>query len=173
MTIIRTARPEDAEAIARCHIAAWRDTYKPVVAEEYLKSLSSETQTAKWANNLDQPSRATFVAENEQSEIVGFINGGPERTGRTDYRGEIYSVYILKDWRGRGIGRRLVQRFAAFLLQNGITSLIVWALQGNEYRQCYSAWGGEEIASGAIKIGEQDLVEVAYGWKDVRSLVDP
>ena len=170
MTTIRAARPEDAEAIARCHIAAWRDTCRPIVADEYLKNLSLETQTAKWIKNLQQPNCHTFVAETSRGELVGFINGGPERTGRTDYCGEIYAIYILKAWRGRGIGRYLLLRFSTFLLENRITSLIVWALQGNKCRHCYEAWGGEEIATGPIKIGEQELVEVAYGWSDIKLL---
>ena len=128
MVTIRVGLQEDAAAIARCHIAAWRDTYRPIVAEEYLNNLSLESHIAKWTTNL-QPSKChTFVAESDQGELIGFINGGPERTGRSDYRGEIYAIYVLKEWRGRGIGRRLVGRFSAALLKAGITSLIVWAL---------------------------------------------
>jgi L-amino acid N-acyltransferase YncA len=173
MITIRSAFREDAESIARCHIAAWRDTYRPTMAQEYLNNVSLETQTAKWTTILQQPQSHTFVAESEQGQTVGFINGGPERTGRSDFRGEIYSIYILKDWRKQGLGRRLLRRFSAALLESGVTSLIVWALQGNECRNCYAAWGGHEIAVGPIKIGEQELIEVAYGWQDIRTLLEP
>ncbi|HEV2968790.1 MAG TPA: GNAT family N-acetyltransferase [Pirellulales bacterium] len=172
MVTIRSAVEEDAEAIASCHIAAWRDTYRPIVAEEYLNNLSLETHTAKWTTKIQQPQCHTLVAAHEQVQVVGFINGGPERTGRTDFGGEIYSIYILKDWRRQGIGRRLLGRFATALLETQITSLIVWALQGNEYRYCYAAWGGHEIAVEPIKIGEQELIEVAYGWQDIRVLLE-
>ncbi len=167
MTTIRAGQPDDAEAIARCHIAAWRDTYRPIVAEEYLNNLSLENHVAKWTTRLQQPDCFTFVAENAIGELVGFINGGRERTGRTDYRGEIYSIYILKDFRGQGIGRGLLRRFSTALLERGITSMIVWAFQDNECRHCYGAWGSVEIAVGPIKVGQQDLVEVAYGWQDI------
>jgi len=170
---IRVGLQEDATAIARCHIAAWRDTYRPIVAEEYLNNLSPKSHIAKWTTNLQRSKCHTIVAESDQRELVGFINGGPERTGRSDYRGEIYAIYILKEWRGRGIGRRLVRRFSADLAKDGITSLIVWALQDNECRHCYSVWGGEEIAVGPIKIGEQDLIEVAYGWRNISLLSEP
>jgi ribosomal protein S18 acetylase RimI-like enzyme len=172
MTILRAARPADAEAIARCHIAAWRDTYRPIVAEEYLNNLSLEDHVTKWIARLHQPDCPTFVAEIASGELVGFINGGRERTGRTDYRGEIFSIYILKGFRGQRIGRRLLRRFSAALLENGIASLIVWAFQDNECRHCYAAWGGQEIAVGPIKVGEQNLVEVAYGWQDIGPLAE-
>jgi GNAT superfamily N-acetyltransferase len=169
---IRAAEPEDAAEIARCHIAAWRDTYRPIVAEEYLNGLSGEEHAKKWAANLQQPRCYTFVAETDRAELIGFINGGPERTGRTDYRGEIYAIYILKAWRRRGIGRNLLGQFSKALLESQVTSLIVWALEGNEYRHCYSAWSAHEITAAPIKIGSQDLIEVAYGWLDTRALVE-
>jgi GNAT superfamily N-acetyltransferase len=169
---IRVAVSDDAMEIARCHIAAWRDTYRPVVAEEYLNDLSVEEHTKKWVANLQQPHCHTFVAETVPGELIGFVNGGPERTGRTDYRGEIYAIYILKAWRRRGVGRKLLARFSEALRESQVTSLIVWALEGNECRDCYSAWGAHEIATGPIKIGTQELVEVAYGWPDTRALVE-
>jgi L-amino acid N-acyltransferase YncA len=170
MVTIREAVPDDAAEIARCHIAAWRDTYRPIVAEECLETLSFEEHTKKWVANLQQPRCHTFVAETDRAELIGFINGGPERTGLTDYQGEIYAIYILKTWRGCGVGRKLLARFSEALRENQVTSLIVWALEGNDYRNCYSAWGAQEIAAGPIKIGTQDLIEVAYGWLDTRAL---
>jgi L-amino acid N-acyltransferase YncA len=169
---IRVAVSDDAMEIARCHIAAWRDTYRPIVAEEYLNNLSFDEHTKKWVANLQQPRCHTFVAETDQGELIGFINGGPERTGRTDYRGEIYAIYILKTRRGCGVGRKLLARFSEALRESQVTSLIVWALEGNEYRDCYSAWGAREIATGPIKIGTQDLIEVAYGWPDAHAIVE-
>ena len=169
---IRVAVSGDAMEIARCHIVAWRDTYRPIIAEEYLNNLSLEEHTKKWFANLQQPQCHTFIAETDRRELIGFISGGLERTGRADYRGEIYAIYILKSWRRRGVGRRLAARFSEALLECQVTTLIVWALEGNECRHCYSAWGAHEIAMGPIKIGTQDLIEVAYGWSDTRELIE-
>jgi GNAT superfamily N-acetyltransferase len=168
--VIRSAELDDAQAIARCHIAAWRDTYRPIIADEYLDNLSLDDHVAKWTKNLQQPGCHTFVAEHDQRGFVGFIHGGQERTRRTDFQGEIYAIYILKEIRGRGIGRKMFQRIAGALVQDQITTLIVWALEGNECRAAYASWGGVEIERGPIKIGQQDLIEVAYGWRDIRSV---
>ena len=167
MTSIRSAQLEDAQAIARCHIAAWRDTYRPIIADEVLNNLSLEDNFVKWKQNLRQPNTSAQVAETAQAGIVGFLHGGRERTGRVDFRGEIYAVYLLKEYRRQGIGRQLFQSFAQALVKEETTSLIVWALEGNECRAAYSAWGGEEIERGPIRIGKQDLIEVAYGWREI------
>jgi ribosomal protein S18 acetylase RimI-like enzyme len=166
MTSIRFARPEDVAAIAHCHIAAWRDTYRPIVAEQYLSSLVPQDHVVEWAKRLQQPECHTLVAESSSHEIVGFVHGGPERTGRTDFCGEIYSIYILREFRRQGIGKRLFLGMTDALREDKIESVIVWALEGNQYRACYAAWGGEQVAVGPIRIGQQDLVEVAYGWSD-------
>lgn len=168
-TSIRHANVADAEALARCHIAAWRDTYRPLLADEYLDLLSLDNHVAGWIEKLRQPDWHTLVAQDDQRQPIGFLSGGPERTGRADYRGEIYSVYLLKACRRQGTGRRLFQRFAEELIRNQIFSLIVWALEGNECRAAYAAWGGQEVECAGIKIGQQDLVEVAYGWTELRS----
>ena len=101
---------------------------------------------------------------------VGFHSGGWRRTGRTDYQGEIYSAYVLREYRDRGIGRKLFARLAGALLKNEISSAIVWVFKENECRHCYAAWGGELVATSPITVGEQELVQVAYAWKDLRSI---
>src|SRR5260221_958015 len=149
---IRVAVSGDAMEIARCHIVAWRDTYRPIIAEEYLNKLSVEEHTKKWFANLQQPQCHTFIAETDRRELIGFINGGPERTGRTDYRGQLYAIYILNALRRHGVGRKLAATFTEALRECQVTSVIVWALEGNDCRHCYSAWGAREIATGPLKI---------------------
>jgi ribosomal protein S18 acetylase RimI-like enzyme len=171
MISIRPPQPTDARAIARCHVAAWRDSYRPLIAEAILSRPSIEDDyVRKWNDRLRQPDSLIFIAEDGPSELLGFIQGGRERTGRTDYEGEIYSVYVLKEYRGQGIGRKLFRQFAASLLENQITSAIVWVFEENQGRHCYAAWGGEPIATAPIKVGEQELVQVAYGWRDLRGI---
>ena len=37
-----------------------------------------------------------FVAETLNGEIVGFIDGGVERTGTYNCEGELYAIYLYK-----------------------------------------------------------------------------
>jgi L-amino acid N-acyltransferase YncA len=174
MISIRAPQLAEARAIARCHIAAWRDSYRPLIAEAILgKPSLEEDYVAKWTDRLEQPDNLIFVAQRSAGELLGFILGGRERNGRTDYQGEIYSVYVLEEHRGQGIGRKLFQRLAGSLLEMQITTAIVWVFEANPCRHCYAAWGGEPIAATPIKVGEQELVQVAYAWRDLGSLASP
>jgi len=47
--------------------------------------------------------QTVFVSE-INSEIIGFSNGGEERTGRyPNYNGEMYAIYILEEYQRKGI----------------------------------------------------------------------
>ena len=50
--------------------------------------------------------------------------------------------------------------------------MLVWTLGENPCRRFYERLGGEFVAEKEIEIGEQKLVEVAYGWKDLNVLVE-
>jgi GNAT superfamily N-acetyltransferase len=102
--------------------------------------------------------------------VVGFASAGKERTGEFAYHGELYAIYILKAYQGRGVGRRLVEAIVLRLQEHGLNSMMVWVLKDNLFRAFYEALGGQEVGEQDIKIGESTLVEIAYGWKDIRSL---
>ena len=39
----------------------------------------------------------------------GLANGDRNRTGITDYDGELYAIYILEQYQGNGVGKKLVR----------------------------------------------------------------
>jgi len=171
MITIRPATPNDARAIAHVQVQTWKTAYRGVIADDFLDAMSEDDRTHLWSEILQRPEQATFVAEAEEHGVVGFANGGPERDGREDFRGELYSLYVLPDWHGQGIGRRLVATFARWLIDSGCDSMLVWVLADNPFRRFYERLGGKLLGEKDIQIGQQTLGEVAYGWDDVRALI--
>jgi GNAT superfamily N-acetyltransferase len=171
--LIRQADLDDAAAIARVHIDAWRTTYVGIVPDEYLASLSYDEREQQWREGLANPANGEFtlVAEDHRQAIVGFATGGPEREGNTEYRGELRAVYLLSESRRSGIGRRLVAGVAGRLIEAGYDSMLVWVLADNPSRQFYEALGARFICDKVVEIGGARLIEVAYGWQDIRRLV--
>jgi hypothetical protein len=47
--VVRRAEPQDAPAVARVHVASWRQAYRGLLPQEYLDSLSIEARTTTWA----------------------------------------------------------------------------------------------------------------------------
>lgn len=127
---IRKATLADAKGIARVHVDSWIATYRNIVPDTYLDQLSYEAREQLWTENLKAENN--FVAENDDREIIGFADGGKERTGKyAKLQGELYSIYILPEYQGKGIGRSLMKRVVQHLKANGQNSMLVWVLEEN------------------------------------------
>jgi ribosomal protein S18 acetylase RimI-like enzyme len=170
--LIRDALQTDAAGIARVHVNSWRTTYRGIVPDQVLDSLSLERREQYWHDLLSDPKNQdiNLVADAPPVGVVGFASAGKERTGEFPYQGELYAIYILKAYQGRGVGRQLVEAIILRLQDQGLTSMMVWVLKDNLFRAFYEALGGQEVGEQDITIGESTMVEVAYGWKDFRSL---
>ncbi|MEH2145812.1 GNAT family N-acetyltransferase [Nostoc sp.] len=115
--VIREANLADAPAIAM-HVDAWRTTYSNLMPAKFLADLSDEEQETKWVkifSNIAQDN-FTYVAEDEIRQIVGFVNGGEERTGDRIYQGKLYAIYIMEKYQRQGLGYRLISTLATRLL---------------------------------------------------------
>ena len=108
---------------AYVHWSSWQDTYKGMVDEGYLESLTLEKCTERafqWRDNV-------LVAK-DGARVVGFVGYG--KSGDLANCGEIFALYVLAGYRGMGIGARLL--FAAIKLLKDYKKLCIWALKENE-----------------------------------------
>jgi len=165
---IRQAKTEDAASIAKVHVDSWRTTYKGIVSEEYLASLSYQDRENFWRERLSASDNSCFVLVAEDGEnIIGFAAGGPERSGDINFSGELSAIYLLENYQSKGIGSQLFKAVAMRLLQIGIKTMMVWVLAENPSKRFYESLGGKHIYEKVITIDEVELKEVAYGWKDI------
>jgi len=146
--IIREACIDDAVGIAKVHVDSWRTTYAGIVPDEFLANMSYDRREEQWFNELNNPTTNrmfTYVAENDLQQVIGFVNGGPERNSDPIYKGELYAIYILKHYQGQGIGYRLTKTLMERLLQAGMNPMLLWVLADNPARHFYEALGGQQV----------------------------
>ena len=170
ITTIRPARLEDVPGIAKVHVDSWRTTYKGLIADEFLAALSYEGRAQIWKKDLSDPENNSilYVAETRPDGIVGFVSAGPARSDDQYYQGELYAIYLLQQAQSQGIGRKMVNIAMRELSKRGFSSMLLWVLKDNlPSRKFYEAVGGEYLREKPIEIGSQDLIEVAYGWKNL------
>ncbi len=171
MVTIREAPPADAHGIARVHVDSWRTTYRGIVPDAFLRTLSYENREATWIRILAaRHSQVVFVAEDEHGEVIGFASGGPERSRDPVYTGELYAIYLLDASHGQGVGRRLMGAVANWLADKRLTALLVWVAADNPARRFYETLGGTRIRAKQETIGGTEIKEIAYGWADTREL---
>ncbi|MDR6125138.1 L-amino acid N-acyltransferase YncA [Bacillus sp. SLBN-46] len=166
---IRKAVLSDAKGIAKVHVDSWRTTYANIIAEDYLNQLSYEKREKMWISGI--PNGGVYVAENDEGTIVGFSSGGKERSGEyPGFSGELYAIYILQEYQGRGLGKALVKPIIKELQDQQIESMLVCVLEENNSRLFYEALGGKRIDSIKIEMGGEEFNELIYGWEQIGSL---
>ena len=182
MISVRTARPADAIAIGAVHVAAWRNAYPGILPDLYLARLSVPRQAAHYEAAIRGPG-GVFVAVASGSDlpagnsprIIGFTTAGTARGGVIGGRrlgeGEVETLYVLDDWRERGIGRRLMRKAASFLSEGGCRSLYLWVLRDNPSRWFYQRLGGMQAAEAPIRVAGQSLMQTAFVWDPIEKLL--
>ncbi|OCA81693.1 GNAT family acetyltransferase [Bacillus sp. FJAT-27225] len=166
---IRKAVLSDAKGIAKVHVDSWKTTYMNIVPDEYLNKLTYESREQLWNRNI--PEGGVYVAESSEGQIVGFSSGGKERTGKyKGFDGELYAIYLLKEFQGQGIGKALVEPIKNYINKLGLNSMLVLVLEDNCSRLFYEALGGKKIDALEVEIAGKKLSELVYGWEDIRNL---
>lgn len=169
MIIIRRAKVEDAVEISRVHVESWRTTYPGIVPNEFLATLKESDREPVWREQLTRAGEI-YVA-NLDGEVVGFIAGGPIREAVQAYDAELYAIYLLQRAQGQGIGTSLLKELVASLIEKRFQSMLVWVLEKNPATHFYVKSSAQLVTSKPIRIGSALLVEQAYGWPDLKTIL--
>ena len=160
---LRRARTEDSAALAETHDEAWMSAYRGLIPGPELEKLVQRRGASWWDAAIRRGSR--IVLFNFGDEIAGYANYGRNRAKSLPYTGEIYELYLKPEYQGLGFGSRLFATARRHLIQSGQTSLVVWALSGNEAAvNFYKALGGKPVARSTERFGNKVLDKVAFGW---------
>ena len=168
---IRPAVAADAGAIGRVYVETWGTTYAGMLADRVLVGMSEVRQSARWAQWFARPGKDfALVAQDRRAGVVGFASSGPVRM-RTPLAGggtgEVFTLYVLPDFQGRGIGRRLLGGAFQGLVDRRYGAALVWVLAANPARFFYESLGGRRVAEQQERLWGTELPEYAYHWPDL------
>jgi ribosomal protein S18 acetylase RimI-like enzyme len=161
---IRPGTVADAEGIARVHVETWRETYRDILPPRVLSAQTYPRRLALWRQTLGRDAERVVLVAEAHKRIVGFATAGPNRSAAIPFRGELYTLYVLGDWQGEGIGQELFRRSSRQLSAQGRSSVIAWVLTGNPAVGFYEWLGGIPVAERDERYGMAVLRQRAYGW---------
>lgn len=161
MTIEIKKMETDAEIKGKAfvHWKSWHETYAGLVDPAYLETVTPEkceTLAYRWRDGI-------LIAK-DRDKVVGFAGCGKARDDESGSTGEVFAIYVLGDYIGRGVGYRLMQ--AALDQLKAYDRIGVWVLKDNErairfYKRCGFRSDGQEKA---IMLGTE--------VKEIRMILD-
>src|SRR5689334_15212072 len=100
---IRSAVEDDAFAIARVQILAWRQAYAGMMPQAFLDRMDSVRRVTSWRRALAAPvAMTTDVLLDPAGQVIGFCVYGPSRDADADAvgTGELVAINLLPaHWR--------------------------------------------------------------------------
>jgi len=168
---IRKAVFEDAAEIANVHINSWREAYKGLLSEEFLKDrpLFFKNRYELWKKVTVNESQVTLVAECKVNGVVGFVNGTNGRDdGLQDYA-EVWCIYLLEKYHGQKIGFNLLKSYFDAHVELGFSKGYLWVLEDNPTISFYEKTGGKHNGKTNVdEIGGEEVVELLYVWDKIK-----
>lgn len=107
--LIRPAIPADAPGCAYVHHTSWVETYSTHLPSSHWEEDTLERRTGTWQRWLD--GGAAFTVAEVDGRVVGIALGGDGRHvgDHPPVRDrELYSLYVLAEYHGTGIGQALL-----------------------------------------------------------------
>ncbi|MBQ7492417.1 MAG: GNAT family N-acetyltransferase [Clostridia bacterium] len=141
-TIKKMESDEEIKGKAYVHWKSWQEAYLGLVDQAYLDALTlekCEEIAYKWPDNI--------VIAKDGGRVIGFSAYGKYRSDELPDAGEIFAIYILPEYYGRGVGVRLMREALSKLSE--YPQAAVWVLKGNArairfYEKCGFQFDGRE-----------------------------
>ena len=107
------------------HYKSWHETYVGLIDPRYLESVTLEKCVGiahRWPDNI-------MVAK-DGDKVIGFVGCGAYRDETLPGHGEVFALYVLKEYHGQRVGYELMN--AAFEKLSDYQKVAVWVLKGND-----------------------------------------
>lgn len=104
--MIKEAMEQDVNAMSFVVATTWKQVYKGIFSHRFLQHLALDQWAEPFKRGI-QAKKNTFLVYEEQGQIVGVAVAGESR--EEVGVGFVYSLYVLPDYQGKGIGKQLLQ----------------------------------------------------------------
>ena len=126
---LRPAAADDAPAVARVFIDAWRAGYAGVLEPDVLERWDPAAAEARMRRAIEAPGETTVVALDGDGAVAGFARYGPDPDAPG--RGHIASVYVAPAHARRGVATALVRHALEALAADGWADVSLWVFEAN------------------------------------------
>ena len=146
---------DEIKGKAFVHWKAWHEAYPGLVSQRYLDAMTlekCEKMAYSWLDNL--------IVAKEKGRVIGFVGYGDRGDEAPDI-GEIFALYVLSEYYGKGVAQQLMKAGLQHLAN--YPQICLWVLKENKrairfYEKCGFVPTGEEMISPNIEAAEIRMV---------------
>ncbi len=146
---------DEIKGKAFVHWKAWHVAYPGLVSQRYLDAMTlekCEKMAYSWLDNL--------IVAKEKGRVIGFVGYGDRGDEAPDI-GEIFALYVLSEYYGKGVAQQLMKAGLQHLAN--YPQICLWVLKENKrairfYEKCGFVPTGEEMISPNIEAAEIRMV---------------
>jgi len=156
---------DDIAAIADVHCRTWKEAYKNIVHDSYLKKLEPKYEEVR--SRMENPDRKFFVMVPPSSDgnpVGAFIEAGKSRNvGFAD--AQIHSIYILPRYQKQGVGKALMDKAWDLFAERVYRTAFVSVLSANASAvEFYKKMGGQLNGHDRVVIEGISYLTDTYFW---------
>jgi len=163
----REARLVDCETVARVLVRSWRESFADLVPQSVMDRITVESRIDAFEKRFQTDSYRMFVAEVADLGIIGFADCGQPREKIDTYQAELYAIFLLPEFQGTGVGRRLFSMCVEAVVKSGKSSMYLLAFEASPYRSFYDKMGGKLVRKRPVEIEGMTFDAVVYGWENL------
>jgi len=166
---IQEATLKHVQGLANVHVKTWQQAYKGIIDQAHLDALDLKQREERWINILQIPNRKSqvYVLLNNQNQVVGFYSIGESREKEHNYTHELWGLYILPEYQGRGLGRFVFEDVKQKLHALNAQSLCVIVLKEGPAVGYYKKMGAQIIQENQTEIGGKQYTVYLMGWDKI------
>ena len=163
----REASAEECLEVAKVHVRSWKESFAGLVPESVMDGITVEKRTKAFLGRFQSSSYKMYVAEVADQGVIGFADCGEPRHEITGYQTELYAIFLLPEFQGSGVGRRLFALCVEAVVKSGKSSMYLLAFENSPYRSFYDKMGGVVIGKQQVEIEGTMFDAVVYGWDNL------
>jgi ribosomal protein S18 acetylase RimI-like enzyme len=105
---IRKATLEDADGMAMVHVTSWQQTYRGLIHQDFIRSSAPSTKVRTCFYPHNAKTRLLLKPWDKSSDFAGMES--VRDTDMTADTGEIWGMYLISSYHGRGWGKAFDER---------------------------------------------------------------
>jgi ribosomal protein S18 acetylase RimI-like enzyme len=146
---IRSVRPDEATAVARVHVRADEETYRPIMGASF-RAVTMAESIARWEAAL--AAGDVFLVAEDEGAIVGLAHAHDDWMS---------ALYLLASYKRRGVGRALLSELCAAVQAQGVAEIRFDCVATNDNALAFYE------AVGARRTGRQTEGRGDEAWEEV------